>query len=182
MARLPILERARRRLVRTTGRFARAESGATAVEFALVAIPFLTLIFAIIELGLVLVISLTLESAVIDVGRTIRTGEAQTAGTSAAAFKTAVCNKMLPIGGNCATSLQIDVQTFADYTTTNTANDGDTPKTMTWKPGVPGSVVLIRAYYTWPLITPLLQTGLQSSNGKRVLYAATAFTNEPYDQ
>jgi hypothetical protein len=40
--------------------------------------------------------------------------------------------------------------------------------------------VLIRAYYTWPLVTPLLQTGLQDVSGKKLIYAATAFTNEPY--
>lgn len=183
MASPQILDRARLRLVRATRRFARAEGGATAVEFALVAIPFLTLIFAIVELGLVLLASLSLENAVIDVGRTIRTGEAQTGKVTAGAFKTAVCAKMSPIGPNCATALQIDVQTFADYAATNTtATDGETPRTMAWNPGSAGSIVLIRAYYTWPLITPLLQTGLQNSNGKRIIYAATAFNNEPYDQ
>lgn len=182
MASSLLLARARRRLVRATGRFAQAEGGATAVEFALVALPFLTLIFGIIELGLVLMTSISLESAVIDVGRTIRTGQAQSAGTDAAAFKAAVCDKMAPIGSNCATSLQIDVQTFADYAATNTATDAATPQTMAWKPGTAGSIVLIRAYYTWPLVTPLLQTGLQTSNGKRIIYAATAFNNEPYDQ
>ncbi len=177
-----LLDRARRRLVRATGRFARADDGATAVEFAIVAIPFLVLVFAIIELGLVFLVSLTLENAVIDVGRTIRTGEAQTANTSAAAFKTAVCNKMGWVGSSCASSLSIDVQTFTDYAASSDARDGDIPKTMSWKPGVAGSIVLIRAYYNWTLITPLLKTGLQSADGKRVISAATAFTNEPYDQ
>lgn len=174
--------RARRRLVHATGRFARAEGGATAVEFALVAIPFLTLIFAIIELGLVFLASLSLENAVINVGRTIRTGEAQTKKVTAEDFKTAVCNKMSPLGPPCASALSIDVQTFADYAATSTASDAEIPQNMTWNPGTAGSIVMIRAYYTWPLVTPLLQTGLQSSNGKRVIYAATAFNNEPYDQ
>jgi Flp pilus assembly protein TadG len=56
------------------------------------------------------------------------------------------------------------------------------PTSMAWNPGVSGSIVLIRAYYTWPLITPLLRTGLQSADGKRIIYAATAFTNEPYEE
>ncbi len=179
-----ILERARRRLARLAGRFARAERGATAVEFALVAIPFLLLVFAVIELGLVFLVSLTLENAVIDVGRTIRTGEVQTGGGTASTFKTAVCNKMSWIGATrCNGALQIDVRTYSDYTTSNsTATNATVPTSMNWNPGVAGSIVLVRAYYTWPLITPLLQTGLQSANGKRIIYAATAFTNEPYDQ
>lgn len=179
----PVLDRARRRLARAAGRFARAEQGATAVEFALVAIPFLMLIFAIIELGLVFLVSVTLENAVIDVGRTIRTGQVQTSGGNAASFKTAVCNKMSWLGASCASALSIDVRTFADYTTSNTAAANTVmPTPMSWNPGSDGSVVLVRAYYTWPLITPLLNTGLQSANGKRIIYAATAFTNEPYNQ
>ena len=179
MARL--LAHARTRLARMAGRFARAERGATAVEFALVGIPFLMLIFAIIELGLVFLVSITLETAVADVGRTIRTGQVQTAGGTASTFKTAVCNKLSWLGSKCQGALQIDVRTFSDYASTNTSSANlNVPTTMNWDPGSPGSIVLVRAYYTWPLITPLLTTGLQSANGKRIIYAATAFSNEPY--
>jgi Flp pilus assembly protein TadG len=179
MARSP--DRARRRPARPFGRlvarFARADGGATAVEFALVAIPFLMLIFAIIELGLVFLVSLTLESAIVDAGRTIRTGQVQTTGGTADSFKTTVCNKVGWLGVDCASALQLDVRTFPDYTTGATSA---VPATMAWTPGGPGSTVLVRAYYTWPLVTPLLRTGLQEAGGKRVIYAATAFTNEPY--
>lgn len=174
---LALVDRVRRRTARLAGRFARAEGGATAVEFALVAIPFLMLVFAIIELGLVFLVSLTLESAIVDAGRTIRTGEVQTTGGTAESFKTAVCDKIGWLGGDCASALQLDVRTFPDYTAGATSA---APTTMVWTPGGPGSTVLIRAYYTWPLVTPLLRTGLQDVSGKRVIYAATAFTNEPY--
>jgi Flp pilus assembly protein TadG len=166
MAQRSFIVRARNRLTRLAGRFSRAERGATAVEFALVAGPFVLLIFA-----------------VIDVGRTIRTGQVQTTGGTAATFKTAVCARMSWLGSGCNSALSVDVRTYADYTTSNTSNSNTTmPTTMSWNPGVSGSIVLIRAYYSWPLITPLLQTGLQGSGGKRVIYAATAFSNEPYDQ
>jgi Flp pilus assembly protein TadG len=177
--------RARRRLTRFAGRFSRADQGATAIEFAIVAIPFLLLVFAMIELGLVFMVSLLLENAIIDVGRTIRTGQVQTAGGNAASFKTAVCNKIGPIGSlSCSTALKLDVRTYDNYAASNTSasNTADLPSSMQFTPGSPGSIVLIRAYYTWPLITPLLQTGLKTANGQRIIYAATAFTNEPYDQ
>jgi len=175
------LQSVRRRTARLAGRFARAERGATAVEFALVAIPFLMLVFAIIELGLVFLVSLTLESAVIDAGRTIRTGQVQTTGGTADTFKTSVCNRMSWLGSQCSSALSVDVRVFSDYATTNSSNSNTTvPTSMNWNPGTAGSIVLVRAYYTWPLITPLLNTGLQSSNGKKIIYAATAFTNEPY--
>lgn len=176
-----LLHRVRRRTADLAARFARAEDGATALEFALVAMPFLLLVFTIIELGLVLLISLTLENAVIEVGRTIRTGEVQKGGGTASSFKTAVCNKMGWGGAGCMSALSIDVRTFNDYASSTPVND-TIPTTMTWNTGAPGSIVLVRAYYTWPLVAPLLNTGLQTASGKQVIYAATAFTNEPYDQ
>lgn len=177
----PILDRARRRLARLGGRFARVEDGAVALEFALVALPFLVLVFAIMELGMVFLVSVTLDSAVQDVGRTIRTGQVHDNNVDAVAFKTSVCNKMSWLGSNCSSVLNIDVQTFEDYAASNTTGNANAiPPTMTWNPGVGGSIVLIRAYYTWPLISPLMATGLQTSNGKRIIYAATAFTNEPF--
>ncbi len=176
-----LFDRARRRTAKLAARFARAEDGATAVEFALVAMPFLLLVFAIIELGLVFLISLTLENAVIEVGRTIRTGEIQSNGGTAASFKTAVCNKMGWGGASCLSSLSIDVRTYSDYAS-STPENNTVPTDMSWNPGTQGSIVLVRAYYTWPLVVPLLNTGLQTSSGKQIIYAATAFTNEPFGQ
>ncbi|MDR6624028.1 pilus assembly protein [Caulobacter segnis] len=193
MAHRPLLDRApidraRRRLARlgltrTAVRFARAERGATAVEFALVSIPFLLLVMAIIELGLVFLVSLTLESAIIDAGRTIRTGEVQGAKTTAADFETAVCGKMNWLGDRCAGALTLDVRTYADFASIGgSAANATAPDPPAWDPGQAGSIVLVRAYYTWPLVTPLLNTGLQSADGKRIIYAAAAFMNEPYEQ
>ncbi|MFY8208323.1 MAG: TadE/TadG family type IV pilus assembly protein [Caulobacter sp.] len=183
MASRSLIARARLRLARSAGRFARADEGATAVEFALVAIPFLMLLFAIIELGLVFLVSITLENAVIDAGRTIRTGQVQTTGGNANSFKTAVCNRMSWLGSKCSSALRLDVRTFTDYSTGQaSATNTTVPTTMNWNPGASGSIVVVRAYYTWPLVTPMLNTGLQSSNGNRIIYAATSFTNEPYDQ
>jgi len=165
-----------------TARFARAERGATAVEFALVSIPFLMLVLAMIELGLVFLVSLTLENAIIDVGRTIRTGEIQNANGTPGGFKTAVCERMNWLGDRCGDALSIDVRTFSDFSSITAATaDGTVPSPTAWNPGAAGSIVLIRAYYAWPLVTPLMNTGVQSADGKRIIYAATAFMNEPFE-
>ena len=160
--------------------FARARHGAVTVEFAFVSIPFLLLIFAIIELGLVFLLSVTLENAVYDVGRTIRTGEVQMAGRTAATFKSAVCTEMGWLGSTCNGALSVDVRTFTGFTASGSALIAAKPNNTCWDPGGPGSIVMVRAYYNWPLITPLLQTGLQTASGKRMVMAATAFANEPY--
>ena len=70
------LQRARRFL----RRFGSARRGATAVEFAFVALPFLTLLFAVLELGMVFLVSTTLQNAADAAGRQIRTGELQGSG------------------------------------------------------------------------------------------------------
>lgn len=178
LARLPHVKRLKRLLAR----FARARGGATAVEFAFVAGPFLLLVFAIIELALVSLVSVTLENAVSDTSREIRTGQLQTAGGTATTFKTDMCGELGWIGSACSSALSIDVRTFTTFSASGTALDAAKPTTPCWDPGGPGSIVLVRAYYNWPLITPLLQTGLQTANGKRMVTAAAAFANEPYSE
>src|ERR1700757_628082 len=76
-------------------RFLRAERGATAVEFALVSLPMLVMVFGLLELALVFLVGLTLDNATQIASRQIRTGEFQTSGgTSKANFKTLVCSNM----------------------------------------------------------------------------------------
>src|SRR5262245_15985164 len=79
------------RLVR---RFMRQQDGTAAIEFGMVALPFLGLTFAILETALVFFAGQTLETAVTDSARLIMTGQAQTGGWSKEDFKTAVCGKV----------------------------------------------------------------------------------------
>ena len=65
---------------RTVRRFARGKDGIAAVEFGMVAAPFLALMFAIMETAIVFFAGQTLETAVADSARLIMTGQAQTAG------------------------------------------------------------------------------------------------------
>ena len=82
-------------------RFSRARGGATAVEFALVILPFLGLVFATLELGMMFLVSTTLESSAQEAARTIRTGQFQSGAGTAAAYKNAVCNGMGWLAGDC---------------------------------------------------------------------------------
>ena len=76
-----IADRVRRLMpARIARRFARQQDGAAAVEFALVAAPFLALIFAILETAFVFFAGQTLEAAAANSARLIMTGQAQTAG------------------------------------------------------------------------------------------------------
>jgi Flp pilus assembly protein TadG len=168
--------RARSSLLR---RFARAQDGAAAVEFAFVAIPFLVLVFAIIELGLAFLLSMTLENALMNIDRTIRTGQLQTSGGTAASFRTAVCKQMVWLGSGCESSIILDVRALPSFADTNTLPTPKAAKTC-WDPGGPGSIILVRAYYKWPLITPLLQNAVGGKASDRQITFAAVFANEPY--
>ena len=69
----------------------RQQDGAAAVEFALVAAPFLALVFAIMETAMVFFAGQALETAAADSARLIMTGQAQTQGFDQAKFKQEVC-------------------------------------------------------------------------------------------
>src|SRR5215831_11305299 len=79
---------------RAVRRLAERNDGATAVDFALVAAPFLALLFAIMETGLVFFAGQTLETTAADASRLIMTGQAQNQNFDQNAFKTAVCARI----------------------------------------------------------------------------------------
>jgi len=175
----------RSKLMAPARRFARAQDGATAVEFALVAAPFLALIFAIIETALVFFAGQTLETAATDAARLIMTGQAQTAGYSQSDFKTAVCNRLAGGLFDCTNGVYVDVKTYSSFTSINTAppivNGKLDTSNMTYTPGGPGNIVVVRLYYQWPIIVSMLGDNLANLNGnQRLLMATSVFRNEPY--
>jgi Flp pilus assembly protein TadG len=169
-------------------RFVRAQRGATAIEFAIIALPFMTLLFGIIELGMVFLVSTTLQNATDNAARQIRTGQFQTSGANTKNdFKTLVCSNMAWLSTPCSGKLTVDVQTFANFTALNAKGQIDAatfdPNSLCWSAGQPGDIVLVRAYYQWDVFTPLLNAALVnmgSGSNKRLIGAATSFRNEPW--
>jgi Flp pilus assembly protein TadG len=169
-------------------RWSRDRRGGEAIEIAIVGAPFVALVFALVELGMVFLVSTTLENATDEVSRQIRTGQIQTSGGSASTVKTAICSEMSWLGANCATNLNLDVRTFANFTGQSAppnpvAGGSVDPAKFCFDPGGAGSVVLVRGYYTWNLIIPVLNAGLINAGGtKRLITTANSFRNEPYSQ
>lgn len=166
-------------------RFGRAQDGAAAVEFALVAAPFLALLFAIIETALVFFAGQTLEYAVTQSGRLIMTGQADAGGYDQTAFKNQVCARIIAMF-DCANKLYVNVQkssTFASASTTTPVDgSGQFDKTkMTYDPGNPGDIVVVSVYYQWPIYVSLFSDNLSNqTGGNRLLVATSVFRNEPY--
>jgi len=168
------------RLVR---RFVHHQEGAAAVEFGMVALPFLGLTFAILETALVFFAGQTLETAVADSSRLIMTGQAQSQGWSKDDFKTAVCSHIYGLF-DCANGVYVDVKTYASFSaiTSNPpiTNGQLDPTKVNYSPGDVGNIEVVTLYYQWPIYVSLLGNNLSNVGNTRLLVATAVFRNEPY--
>jgi Flp pilus assembly protein TadG len=169
----------------TLGGLARSTRGATAVEFAMVAVPFFMLLFGILELGMIFMASTAIDAATATAARQIRTGQFQASGnTTAAAFKTEVCQSMSWIStSDCQANLSLDVRTFSSFAAINVTppvTNGAIDQTqLTFNAGSSCDIVLVRAFYPWTLLAPVIEPGLPNlGSNQRLLTTAVAFRNE----
>jgi Flp pilus assembly protein TadG len=165
-------------------RFARHDSGATTVEFAIVAAPFLALMFAIMETAIVFFAGQTLETAVADSARLIMTGQAQAQSFDQAKFKDAVCARVFTLF-DCKNGMLVDVRKYTSFSAAATGkpidSNGNLVNNFVYQPGCPGDIVVVRIMYQWPVWVSLLGFNLADMAGsKRLLMATSAFRNEPF--
>ena len=176
-------------------RLRRNENGATAIEFAMLAAPFLLLLIGVFESGTMLLVNYQLDDAVADTARLIRTGQAQAAGMSAEAFKKAVCGRVILVR-NCESELLVDVDTFADFSGINfppaleekTNPDGTTTITLSssvgkkFSVGTAKTIVGVRVYYPYHFMTGFFArfSGMTDYDDVKLLSTAAAFQNEPF--
>ncbi|HWV41998.1 TadE/TadG family type IV pilus assembly protein [Pseudorhodoplanes sp.] len=170
---------------RVIRRFARKNDGAAAVEFAMVAAPFLALVFAILETALVFFAGQVLETAAADSARLILTGQAQKGGLDPTQFKDEVCKRVFGLF-DCANGITVDVRTYSSFGSADTSKPIDSSGKLTFTPsfapGKAGDIVVVRLLYQWPVYVSLLGLNLADLNGgKRLLMATAAFKNEPFE-
>ena len=143
-------------------RFLRGREGTSAVEFGLIAVPFLGLLLATLEAGLVFLNSEGLEAAVQDAARNIMTGKAQAASISTAAqfVSTYLCPttgpRVLPSFIDCS-KLIVDVRPAASFSSANlTKMFYQNPATLSFCPGSPGTIIVVRVAYPMTAYLPLI--------------------------
>jgi Flp pilus assembly protein TadG len=199
------LRRFARTLRRPFARFHRDERGATAVEFAMVSVPFLGLLFAIFETAFVFFTNEGLEAATADAARYIMTGQAAAGSySSASGFRDGViCNptaprvRILPSFIDCS-QLIVDVSTAGSsgstsFSSADVNNDFYTNPSTNYCIGAPGDIVVVRVVYPMPSYLTILtiaslgqvsasNAGLTNYGGsmKHMLMGTAAFRNEPY--
>ena len=164
--------------------FVRREDGSAAVEFGAILLPFMALVFAIMETALVFFAGQTLETAVADSARLIMTGQAQTQALNQDTFKSAVCARIYGLF-DCANGIYVDVKTFSSFAnvTMNKPVDanGQLVNNFSYNPGGPTDIVVVRLFYQWPVYVSLMGLNLSDMSGQnRLLVATAAFRNEPY--
>jgi Flp pilus assembly protein TadG len=180
------------------GRFATAEEGGHAVEFALVSGVFVTLILAVCQYALVYMARDSLELALQQAVRTVMTGAFQQANAGLTDQAQILRNLQATICGpnldshnwmfNCAT-LKLDLRSAGSFATTGGASSAVDAGSGTWAsdfgttyscPG-PQSVAVLRAAVKYPVFAPGLRLGLGTfADGSALVQAAAVFRVEPY--
>ncbi len=155
------------------------------VEFAMIAPVFFLLLMGIMENGLIYFAGTTLQNATDNAARYVRTGQAQANGLTQAQFRARICADITPLL-SCGANLQIDLEQYNDYTNASFVTpidvNGNLKNTLNnYQPGTACNVVLLRSFYVWNILTPMLSPFLTNmSTGKHLITATAAFRNEPF--
>lgn len=188
-----------RRLLR---RFGRDRSGATAVEFAMVSVPFLGLLFATFQTAFVFLAQEGLDAATAVAARQLMTGQAQVLSgiSSAAQFRdllicspTPPAQRILPTFITCP-NLIVDVSQATSFAGANVSKSYYTNPTTNYNPGGANCIVIVRVVYPMPAYLSILSANKLVSNGTAntsgqtlyqgqmsyILMSTAVFRNEPF--
>lgn len=174
------------------GRFAQDRRGSTALEFAMLAIPFALLVFAILESCISFAGQEVMANAADDVARQLRTGQIRKADVTEASIKQNICSRLeVMVAKNCP-GLLVDLREYPTFTAAAAAGfkiqDGDivltgtTPTTFTVSPGLAESRNMLRVFYKWPVMTDFMAKSMANlKDGNTLHFASVTWQNEPFD-
>lgn len=170
--------------------FAECEDGATAIEFAILAIPFFILLFGILELAVIFFIQSNVQNAAFEMARQVRTGEFT---GSENQLKNQLCREMNPgiqnseLAACRAKFTEVKVTPLGDFSnSTNFAPDQPASDPDNPPPNVQstsgGDTVLMEVTYRYELALPGKVSRMSNTDAGnyRDIKIATAFRNEPF--
>ncbi len=164
------------------GPLLRDSRGSAAVEFALVAPPFILLMVGTLEISIMFFTGSVIEGATKEVARQIRTGQIQESADPLAAFQSEVCDALINVI-EC-TDVVFNVKTFSSFSVVSMPiemdEDGNIINT-TFTPGGSGAVTVVRTVYRWDFVTPMIGHVIPAGLGGHTLVSTVAFQNEPYN-
>jgi Flp pilus assembly protein TadG len=171
-------------IIRTlTSKFARDRKGSAAIEFAILALPFFVVIFAIAEIAVMYFVDSGLDAALHKAVRQVRVGVAKNGNWDATKFKQVVCSE-LSYSFGCSTKLKVRatiVTNMASITKASPISGGNLNVTEDFNLGDSGSYVLVQAFLPWdPTFKLYTISSAQLSDGSYVLGSAELIKNEPF--
>jgi hypothetical protein len=175
------------------------QSGATAIEFGMLAMPFFIFALSIMGYGLYWLATSQLNHAATTASRQIRTGAAQRANKTVAEFKQIVCDNLVAFI-ECGDKLQVHVQSFdrwADVVPRSCISDsgsglrstgGSPSDSLTLSSGEASEIVLVTLCYKWDfaqsmpwlMLASKKSDGTNNLDGAALLNASAIFRTEPY--
>lgn len=170
--------------------------GAVIVEFAMVALPFVALMLAMLQTSLIYFIQEGLETTAESTARLVITGKAQasdSAGVTSGMSKSQLQERfrksscaVLPSYMSCA-RLVVDVRSATTWAALDSSLPaltydpaGKINSPMSYDLGGQGSVVIIRFLYVWPVVAGPLLRLTNAPNGQRLLVATSVAKSESF--
>jgi Flp pilus assembly protein TadG len=177
-------------------RWRREESGATAIEFAIVAMPFVLLLFGLVSVCLFYFADFSMENATWQAARAVRTGQLQQSSGSYSgistnadrqkALKKSFCDKAF-LFPDCNSKAVVIVQSnsgFGTISQPNCASNGVVidQSLAAFNTGAASSVVLVTICYPWDFggRLPLMSVS-NLQGGALLMQSSAAFRTEPYN-
>ncbi|MBQ0710843.1 MULTISPECIES: TadE/TadG family type IV pilus assembly protein [unclassified Ochrobactrum] len=178
-----------RRLARVSAnlrRFARAQNGVAAVEFALLIVPFLVIIFATIEVGVSFAARQVISNATETVARKLQTGRIRGGAISEEALRTELCQQMQFMVASGCPNLSFNLGTYEGFANVPTDKilDDEGRLIQTGVTGTSGTSTInqLNVVYAWPVLTNILYLAKSphAAGGTMPLFATLTWQNEPF--
>ena len=160
------------------------EDGSTAIEFSLMAIPYVMLTMGIIEVSLMYASASLLEGATSKAARLVRTGQIQqAAGDPEAIFRDAICSYTTALIQCDDVQIEVvPIDSFADYSNYEATYDEDGNLVpQGFDAGGSNDEILIRAVYQYKMMTPFVGQILSGATGSRRFVSTIVLQTEPYE-
>lgn len=161
------------------------KDGTAAIEFSLLAMPYLMLSLGIIELSLMYASASLLEGATDSAARMIRTGQLQQSGSAdpEGDFRQAICDfATVLIDCNDVTIEVMAMNSYSDYSGMAVQYDAEgNMVSQGFDPGGSNDRILIRTAYRYTMKTPLVGPILNGPDGGTLFMSTIVLQTEPYE-
>lgn len=173
------------RLSRFFSSWTKNEGGSTAIEFSMLAMPFIYILVGTMEIGLMFASNSVLDGATGEAARMIRTGQVQqSGGDPRQMFADKLCEKSSMLLDCSKFQIEVvEMDHFSDFDSYAASYDEEgNPQSRGFTPGGVNSVNLVRVYYKYKLATPLIGQFLADGpDNSRMMISTVVLETEPYD-